>query len=75
MGEYSFIIPMINKTYSFYINHTEPIIIIKNINYTEQIEAGENANSLLSLVIKDKYNNLIPKEEFDKKFGGNSGIN
>ena len=66
MGEYSFIIPMINKTYSFYINHAEPIIIIKNISYTEQIEAGKNASSLLSLVIKDKYNNSIPKEEIDK---------
>ena len=65
MGEYSFIIPMINKTYSFYINHTEPIIIIKNINYTEQIDAGEKANLSLSLDIKDKYNNSIPKEEID----------
>ena len=65
IGEYSFIIPMFNKTYSFSINHGEPIITVKNINYPEKIETGEKANLTLSLDIKDKYNNSIPKEEIN----------
>ena len=58
--EYLFIIPIINKTYSFNITHGEPVF---DINYTEQIETGEKANLTLSLDIKDKYNNSIPIED------------
>ena len=63
MGEYSFIIPMMNKTYSFNINHGEPIIDIKYINHTEKINIGQKASITLSLDVKDKYNNSVPKEE------------
>ena len=62
MGEYSFIIPIINKTYSFNINHGEPINFIKN--FTEKIATGQNASITLTLDAKDKYNNSIPKDEF-----------
>ena len=63
MDEYSFKIPMINKTYSFNINHGEPIIDIKYINHTEIISIGQKASITLSLDVKDKYNNSVPKEE------------
>ena len=63
MGEYSFIIPIMNKTYSFSINHGEPTIVIKYINCTEKINTGEKASITLSLDVRDNYNNLVPKEE------------
>ena len=63
MGEYSFIIPMMNKTYSFNINHGEPIIEINYINHTEKISISQKASITLSLDVKDKYNNSVPKEE------------
>ena len=69
MDEYSFIIPMMNKTYSFYINHGEPILstnCIKILNYTEKIILGQNTSITISLDFKDKYNNSIPIEEIIK---------
>ena len=63
MDEYSFIIPMMNKTYSFSINHGEPTIVIKYINCTEKINTGQKESITLSLDVKDKYNNLVAKEE------------
>ena len=63
MDEYSFIIPIMNKTYSFSINHGEPTIVIKYINCTEKINTGEKASITLSLDVRDNYNNLVPKEE------------
>ena len=63
MDEYSFIIPMMNKTYSFNINQGEPIIDIKYINHNEEICIGQKASITLSLDVKDKYNNSVPKEE------------
>ena len=63
MGEYSFIIPMMNKTYPFNINHGEPIIDIKYINHTEEISIGQKASITVSLDVNDKYNNSVPKEE------------
>ena len=69
IDEYSFIIPMMNKTYSFYINHGEPILstnCIKILNYTEKIILGQNTSITISLDFKDKYNNSIPIEEIIK---------
>ena len=47
----------------FNINHGEPIIDIKYINHTEEIRIGQKASITLSLDVKDKYNNSVPKEE------------
>jgi hypothetical protein len=63
MDKYSFIIPMMNKTYLFNINHGEPIIDIKYIDCTEKIDIGQKANIILSLDVKDKYNNSVSEEE------------
>ena len=55
-----------NKTYSFNINHGEPIIDIKYINHSEEISIRQKASITLSLDVKDKYNNSVPKEEIIK---------
>ena len=68
MDEYSFIIPMMNKTYSFEINQGERYIIIKIFNCTENIGTGQNATITLPLDVKDKYNNSVPDEEINNKF-------
>ena len=67
MDKYSFIIPMMNKTYSFNISHGDPIISENFIiNWTEIVIVGQKPNITLSLDLKDKYNNSVPKEEIIK---------
>ncbi len=58
---------MMNKTYSFNISHGDPIISENFIiNWTEIVITGQKTNITLSLDLKDKYNNSVPKEEIIK---------